>query len=145
MRADGKNLSLVFGSTEVACVSTSVTLEPEDMPADMVTFADVMTGNDKRWFFTVSGYPDYAAGSFWSALWDLTFDTAIPYLFKPYGNDVASTTEPHFSGVVTVDSKPPLGGAANRAWEFDVRLTCTGPPTRVTVPPAELDDEEAVA
>lgn len=130
MRADGRNLSLTFGAVEVACVSTSVNLDNEPAPDDLVTFADVIAGDDKRWFFTVAGYPDYAAGSFWSLLWDTAAFTPIAYVFKPYGNAAASTAQPHFTGSVTVDRKPPIGGDAGRSWTFETRLTCTATPTR---------------
>jgi hypothetical protein len=132
MRADGKNLSLTFDGVDVACVSTSIVLDNEDAPSELVTFADVIAGTDKRWFFTVTGYPDYAAGSWWTLLWDTPAYTPIPFLFKPYGNADPTLDAPHFEGSVTVDSKPPLGGDAGRTWTFDTRLTCVAPPTRLT-------------
>jgi hypothetical protein len=132
MRADGKNLQLSFGAVDVACVSSSIVLDSEDAPAELVTFADVIAGADRRWFFNVTGYPDYAAGSFWSLLWNTPAFTPIPYLFKPYGNTAPTTDQPHFAGQVTVDQRPGVGGDAGRAWTFDARLTCTATPTLVT-------------
>lgn len=131
MRADGRNLSLTFGSVQVACVSTSATLDNEDAAADVVTFADVINGTDKRWFIGISGYPDYAPGTFWSLLWDLPPWSPIPYLFKPYGNDVATDDQPHFAGQAVAERKPPLGGDAGRAWTWEMRLNCTAAPTRI--------------
>lgn len=111
-------------------MSTAVTLENETAPDALTTFADVVTGDDRRWFFTVAGYPDYAAGSFWSLLWDTPAFTPIAFIFKPYGNATPSAAQPHFTGQVIVDTKPPVGGPAGQAWTFDTRLTCTARPLR---------------
>jgi hypothetical protein len=132
VRADGKNLSLVFGTVEVNCVSTSIVLDNDKAEADRVTFADVIAGLDRQWFFTVNGYPDYSSGTFWSWLWEQPAFTPFPYVFKPYGNAAASAAQPHFTGSVTIDQKPPLGGDAGNAWTFGTRLTCTAQPVRVT-------------
>jgi hypothetical protein len=132
MRIDGRRLSLTFGSVEINCDSTSIVLDNEDADAELVTFGDVVAGNDKRWFFTVSGLPDYGAGSFWSLLWDTPAYVPIPYEFNPYGVDAPTTSTPVFTGEVTVDRKPPIGGEAGARWAFDARLTCTENPTRVT-------------
>lgn len=131
MRIDGRNLSLTFSGVEISCDSTSVVLDNEDNDADLVTFGDVVAGNDKRWFFTVSGLPDYGAGTFWSLLWDTPAFTPIPYVFNPYGAAPSAAT-PSFTGDVMVDRKPSVGGDAGVPWAFDARLTCTANPTRVT-------------
>lgn len=140
MRADGKNLSLKFGSVEVACVSSAVVLDSEDAPAELVTFADVLAGADRRWFFTVAGYPDYAPGTFWTLLWETPAYTPISYVFKPYGNASPSPTQPHFAGQVTVDHPPPLGGDAKTAWTFEARLTCVQAPVRTTAVAVVADE-----
>lgn len=132
MRYDGRRLSLTFGTVEIACDSTTVMLDNEAADADLVTFGDVVAGNDKRWFFTVTGLPDYGAGTFWSLLWDTPAYTPIAYVFNPYGVAPSPAT-PSFTGDVTVDAKPPIGGDAGARWTFDARLTCTANPARVTV------------
>lgn len=132
MRADGKSLSLTFSTVEVNCVSTSIVLDNEDADAELVTFGDVVAGNDKRWYFVVTGLPDYSPGTWWTLCWETPQYTPLPYLFKPYGNAVASPSQPHFTGSVMVDRKPPVGGDAGSVWSFDTRLSCTANPTRVT-------------
>lgn len=134
MRADGKNLRFTFGTVDVACVSSSAVLDNEQADSDLVTFSDVINGFDRTWFFQITAYPDYAPASWWSLLWTTPAFTPIPYLFRPYGNDVPSSTEPHFVGAVTIDAKPPIGGAAQSVWSFDARLTCTTWPTMRTTP-----------
>jgi hypothetical protein len=131
-RTDGRNLVLYFGAVSVACDSTSVMLDNDDGDADLVTFADVLAGNDKRWFFVVSGYPDYGPGTFWSLLWDTPPFTPIGYSFSPYGGELHTPETPFFDGQCVVDRKPPIGGNAGSTWTFDARLTCTATPTRQT-------------
>lgn len=130
-RVNGKNLSLTFGSLDVKCEATSIVLDNEPADADLVTFADVIAGTDVRWFFAIAAYTDLGAGSWWELLWSTPAFTELPYLFKPYGNATATTAQPHFSGVVTVDRKPPVGDDAAKTWAFDARLTCTAAPVRV--------------
>lgn len=143
MRADGKNLRFTFGTVEAACVSSTAVLDNEDADSDLVTFADVINGLDKTWFFLITALPDYAPGSWWSLLWTTPAFTPIPYVFRPYGNDVATQDEPHFTGSVTVDRKPPVGGDAQAVWAFEARLTCTGAPVRVTTAVAADDEGDA--
>lgn len=132
MRTDGRNLSLLFDTVEVRCVSTSVLLDNEPGDPDLTTFAEVIAGEDQRWFFTVTALADYADGTLWDLLWETPAYTPIPYTFVPYGNtELASPTEPHFWGDVTVDRKPPVGGDAGGLWRFDARLTCTAVPGRL--------------
>lgn len=133
MRADGRHLTLAFDDLEVNCVSTQVTLDSEDADRELVTFADVVSGNDKRWSFTITAVADYAAGSFWDMLWVTPAYQPIDYEFAPYGNTTPNVDQPHFTGQVTVDRRPPIGGDAGAPWwTFDARLVCTANPTRVT-------------
>lgn len=155
MRVDGRNLRLtVGGATDLQCDSTSVLLDNEPADADLVTFADVIAGNDRRWFLTITALPDfsgrpppppgdtgppgldpvpaYGAGTFWELLWSTPAYTPIAYILNPHGVDVPTNDQPWFVGEATVDQKPPIGGAAASPWTFDARLTCTAPPTRQT-------------
>lgn len=139
MRIDGRFLQLSFGPVDVECDSTSVVLDNEDADADLVTFGDVLAGNNRRWFFTVTafpgaavGLPGYGIGTFWELLWSTPAYTAIPYVLNPHGVSTPTTQKPWFVGDVVVDQKPPVGGDAFTAWTFTTRLTCTANPTRRT-------------
>ena len=49
--------------------------------------------------------------------------TPIAYVFKPYGNAAAaSAAQPWFTGSVTLDQPPPIGGDAQVTWAFSTRL-----------------------
>lgn len=127
----GKDLSLMFGSTEVNVEATAVVLQNEEADGEAVTFAEVSAGAAVQWFFEITATSDYGATSFWTYLWDNSGDD-VAFTFKPYGNATATTTQPHFTGSATIVSKPPIGGTANEVFTFETRLDVVGEPTRVT-------------
>ena len=127
----GKDLSLTVDGVEFNLEGTTIVLENEEADTDAVTFAELASGTPLTWFFSVTAVADYGTGSVWSMLWDEA-GNEVPYVFKPYGNSTASTSQPHFTGNVTIDAKPPVGGTANEVFTFEARLTCTAEPTRVT-------------
>ena len=128
----GRGLYLTFSGVQVCASLTDALLGNEAADDDMVTFADVANGTDRVWAFSITGVADYAQGSLWSLLWDTGKYVPVPYVFKPYGNAAATAAQPHFTGDVLVDAKPPIGGSADAFWKFDARLVCTAPPLRVT-------------
>ncbi len=127
-RYDGKNLSLTIGGTEVKAESTQVTLEPQEATnTESQTFAEAATGGGQEWLLTITGNSDYAAGSFWSWLWENSGQEG-QYVLKPYGNETASAEQPHFTGTITVPKKPGVGGSAGQTWTYEAALECKGEP-----------------
>ncbi|MBT56593.1 MAG: hypothetical protein CMF72_24735 [Mameliella sp.] len=129
----GKNLSFTVDGEEFNADGTSVVLDSEDSADDATTFAELQDGDPQDWFFNLTAISDYASTSFWSVLWDNAGED-LAFIFKPYGNADASTSEPHFTGTVTVPKKPPVGGDAGTTWTYTMRLDCTDEPVRVTAP-----------
>lgn len=127
----GKGLSLLVDAVEVNMDVTSVVLTNEEADDDVVTFADLASGASVQWYFEGSAVADYAPGSLWSYLWDNTGEEGVAFVFKPYGNSVASASQPHFTGTLNVGNKPPVGGEAGSVFTFDFRLDVNGTPTRV--------------
>lgn len=128
----GKDLSLTFGAVEFKTEGTQVVLQNEESDTDAVTFAEVGSGSAVGWFFELAATSDYGVGSFWDMLWT-SAGQDMAYLFKPYGNAVASPSQPHFSGKCTTKAKPPVGGTAGEIFTFEARLDCTGEPVKVTI------------
>lgn len=126
-RIKGKSLSLKIGDTEYMADATDIVLENEEADGDVTTFADAAAGGSVQWFFTMTALQSTDPTSLWRFLWDSTGDE-VTYDFAPHGNAVASATQPHFKGSVTVGSKPSVGGTANETFTFEVRLDCTGEP-----------------
>lgn len=129
----GKDLSLTIDGEEVNLEATSVVLDAEDADTDSVTFAELADGTPLQWFFTINAISDYGTGSLWDKFWQKAGDS-VAYVFKPYGNAVPSTSQPHFEGNVTVTRKPPVGGTAGETFAFEQRLDCDETPTLVTAP-----------
>lgn len=127
----GKNLSLMIGTKEVNLDGTSVVLDNEEADTDAITFAELAAGTPLQWFFTLSAVADYATGTLWDYLWS-NAGSSVSFVFKPYGNAVASATQPHFTGTTTINSKPPIGGSANEVFTFEARLDVAGEPVKKT-------------
>lgn len=128
----GKGLSLTINSIEYNMDATSVVMDSEDADSDATTFADLSAGGAKQWFFTVNAVSDYGTGSLWSYVWDNSGDDDVAFLFKPYGNATASATQPHFTGTLTIPSKPSVGGDADKTFAFEARFDIDGEPQKVT-------------
>lgn len=128
----GKDLSLLFGTEEVNLEATAVLMDNEDADTDAITFAELADGDALQWFFAITAVSDYGADSFWSFCWDNAGEE-VTFVFKPYGNATATTTQPHFTGTATVNKKPPVGGEAGSVFTFETRFDIVGTPTRVTV------------
>lgn len=128
----GKDLSLTIDGVEVNLEATSVVLDNEEADTDAVTFAELASGTPLQWFISIEAVADYGTGSLWTTLWENS-GSDVAFVFKPYGNTVASATQPHFTGNATITAKPPVGGTANEVFTFEARLDVVGDPTRVTV------------
>lgn len=88
---------------------------------DRQTFSDFEGGKPTAFDFTA--VQDHSVDS----MWDLSVNqpgTTVPYVYKPYGNAVATADAPHFSGnmVTSGPSDTFAGGAAGdsqtEGWEF---------------------------
>lgn len=126
----GKSLSIMFDGAEYKLEVKSVTLQNEEADDDATTFGDLALGGSVQWFFEGEAVADYGSGSFWSFLWTSAGNDNVPFVFKPYGNETASATQPHFTGTFNVGSKPPVGGTANETFSFEFRLDVNGEPVK---------------
>lgn len=131
MRVDGKHLTLTVDGLDVQCIASTVLLDAEAMDDDLVTFTDKENGDDLTWFISITALPDLAPGTFWSLLWDTLPFTPLDFTLRPYGNGSPTADQPHLTGQVYVDRRPPVGGDAQVAWWFDCRLTCVERPAVV--------------
>lgn len=132
-RIKGKDLIFKIDAVDYKCDATSVMLEPEEPDSDGFTFCDAADGT-MQWFFTVSAVVSTETAAFWRYLWANTGETDVPYVYAPHGNAIASATQPHFTGTVTIPAKPAIGGEANATQTFEVRIDCNEEPTLVVAP-----------
>lgn len=114
----GKNLSFTIAATEYNMDITTVTFENEAADDDVQTFADLSAGGSVNWTCTVEGVSDYGSTSLWSYLWSNPGVEAA-FVFKPYGNATATTSQPHFAGTLIVRAKPSFGGTAGETFTYE--------------------------
>lgn len=122
----GKGLSLTINSVEYNLDASSVNLQSEDKE-DLV-YADMGANGGKQWFFNITAYFDAATGSLWRYVWENAGTEDVAFTFKPYGNATASASQPHWTGTLTVPSKPDISGSVNESHQFEVRFDIDGVP-----------------
>lgn len=105
--------------------------------SDFTTFADAAAGGARDYFLHIVAVQDPTTASFWNEIW-ANAGTTVDALVNPFGNAVASATEPHFEGEVTI--KEPdgvlLGGTADAStsarFTVDVLWPYEAKPTKDT-------------
>lgn len=127
---DGKGLSLTIDSVEYNIDASQIVLDTED--ADDLTFAELAAGG-KQWFFTITSViRSSMTDSLWGKAWDDHGVEDVAFLYKPFGNAVATAAQPHFSGTLTIPDPVGLGGESGSTWTYELRLDVDGVPTRLT-------------
>jgi hypothetical protein len=132
-----RKLTLTIDGDDVTPEVSSVTIASAESKSDFVSFADAATGGSRQYSLKVKMTQDAAAGSLWDQAWSHAGDD-IDVVVRPYGNAVASVSEPHFTGTVTVTEPDGdlLGGDADASTSarfiIEVEWVFIAKPTRVT-------------
>ncbi|OZE03054.1 hypothetical protein CH249_14655 [Rhodococcus sp. 05-2255-3B1] len=128
----GKDLSIEIDGTEYNTDLKAFRCEPDDgEDIAFKTFARMKEGDTKAWFIRGTGFQDFQTSSFWTYIW-LNAGQNVPFIARPYGNEVATADQPHFTGTCTIVSKAGFGGDADEEHEFEVEWPIDGVPLRVT-------------
>lgn len=105
--------------------------------SDFLTFADAAAGGSRQYNLEVNAAQDLVTGTLWRLIWDSP-GTEVDFVIAPYGNAVASPTQPHVAGTAVV-SEPDgdlVGGQADISTTARLAYTavwkCTAKPTLVT-------------
>jgi hypothetical protein len=125
----------VDGTERNAEVSVSK-LTSGEADSDFVTFADAAAGGSRQYNLVLTAVQDLAVDTLWDLVWTAS-GTEVPCILMPYGNAVASATQPHYSFTVVV--KEPdgdmLGGEANTSttakFTFEAEWPLLAKPTKV--------------
>lgn len=126
----------IDGNPVTAQVSKSVITSAES-DSDFVTFADAAAGGARQYTLEFTAVQDTTTDTIWDQIWSAA-GTTVTGTLMPYGNAVASPTEPHydFSAVITEPDGDFLGGEANSSttarFTFDGAWPLTAKPTKVT-------------
>lgn len=129
-RIKGTKLKLTLGTpgTDFWADLTSWKITNTDADSDVTTFEDAAAGGSKEFHLTGTAIQSTAAESFWRYVWANTGEE-VAFTIAPHGNLVASDSQPHVIGTVTIGAKPDLGGdAGNSAYTFEFDWIVTGTP-----------------
>jgi len=131
-RIVAENIKFLIADVEYACAATMVELTLGDAPGDVQTFCEQRVGGE--WALGLEGITSGDADSLYRVLW-ANFGSTATFVIAPNGNAVASTSEPHYSGVVKFNEIPPLSLNSNETSTFSVTL-------RVVTTPNDPDSSE---
>lgn len=132
-----RKLTLTIDGDEVSPQVSRAIVTAGDRDSDFLTFADARAGGARDYILALTMVQDAATGTLWDQVWSHAGDE-IDVVVRPYGNAIATATEPHFHGTVTV--KEPdgdlLGGEADASTTARMTIEVEWPflakPTRVT-------------
>lgn len=131
-----RKLTLSIDGDEVDPEVSSAVIAAAATSSDFVSFAMAAAGGGRDYSLKLTLVQDAAAGSLWDQIWSHSGED-VDVVVRPYGNEDASSDQPHFTGTVTI-SEPDgalLGGdadASNTArFTVDVEWAFTAKPTRV--------------
>ena len=131
-RIVAENIKFLIADVEYACAATMVELTLGDAPGDVQTFCEQRVGGE--WALALEGITSGDADSLYRVLWG-NFGTTATFVIAPNGNATASTSEPHYSGVVKFNEIPPLSLNSNETSTFSVTL-------RVVTTPNDADADQ---
>lgn len=92
---------------------------------------------EREYSLQITTPQDAAAGTLWGLAWTRSGETADFYL-APYGNEIATESQPHYAGTVIVDEPDGdfLGGSADpsrgRVMTVDMSWPTVGKPEQIT-------------
>jgi hypothetical protein len=132
-----RKLKLELPTGEVSDeISRAIVLSAES-DSDFVTFAEAAGGGARDYKLALTMAQDAATGSLWSQVWDNAGDD-VEVTMMPYGNEVATPAEPHFTMTATIVEPDGdlLGGEADKSttakFVTEVEWPLTSKPLRVT-------------
>lgn len=130
-------LTISIGSTDYTAQVSKAVIVSGEADSDFVTFADAASGGAREYRFEFTAVQDLTT----LTLWDKVFSaagTSVAILIKPYGNAVASATQPHFTANATITEPDGdfIGGEADSSTSARMLFECSwvlaDKPVRVT-------------
>lgn len=126
----------IDGENYTAEVSKAVITSGEG-DTDFVTFADAKAGGKREYRLELTIVQDAETGSLWDKIWSAA-GTTVPFSVNPYGNEVPSPAQPHFTGNATITEPDGdlIGGEADASTTarnvVEVSWVCDAKPTKKT-------------
>lgn len=132
-----KTMKLKVGTTEYTAQVSRCEVTSAAADSDFVSFADAAAGGAREYGLEFTAVQDMDVTSLWDYLWSKA-GTTVAVKVAPYGNATASTTQPWYTGNVTV-AEPDgtlIGGEANSSTTarntVEARWVWTAKPTKDT-------------
>lgn len=132
-------LELEIGGENVSAEVSKAVITSNEADSDFVTFADAKAGGKREYRLDITMVQDPETGSLWDKIWSAAGST-VPFSVNPFGNEVPSATQPHYTGNVTITEPDGdlLGGEADASttarFTVEVSWVCDAKPTKVTAP-----------
>ncbi|WBQ02943.1 hypothetical protein [Kribbella sp. CA-293567] len=129
-------LKLEVDSTERSAEVSNARITTGDADSDFLSFADAANGGARQYNLAFTAAQDLVADTLWDLIWTGA-GSEVSGTFIPYGNAVASATQPHyeFTAIVSEPDGDLLGGEANTSTTARMTIDCvwplTGKPTKV--------------
>lgn len=131
-----RKLTLSIDGDEVSPEVSAATISSAESDSDFVSFADAAAGGGRTYTLKLTFVQDAAAGSLWDQVWS-NAGNDVAVIVRPYGNDVPTADQPHFTGTVTITEPDGdlLGGEADASttarFTTEVEWVFTEKPARV--------------
>lgn len=129
-------LKITIAGTEYNAQVSKAVIVSGESDSDFVTFADAAAGGAREYRLEFTAVQDAVAGTLWDRVWTAA-GTTVACVLKPYGNAVASATEPHYSfnAVVSEPDGDFIGGEADVSvtarMTFEASWVLEAKPTKV--------------
>jgi hypothetical protein len=119
-RIKAQNIVFKIGAVDYSCDASRVELALSDAQGGAPrTFCQPEA--EQQWELTLEGMASGDAASLYQILFT-NYETDIAFIIAPQGNAVASATQPHYTGTVTINALPPLSLTAGETVTFTVTL-----------------------
>lgn len=132
-----RSLQISVAATDYTAQVFNVDISSEAADDSEVTYAEAAAGGGRVYTLNFTAYQDMTTGTLWDKVW-ASAGTSAAVIIKPYGNAAASTTQPHYTGNVTITEPDGvlIGGEANSSatarQKFEASWVFAAKPTKVT-------------
>lgn len=138
-RVTPRLITLDIDSTDVSNEVSKAVITSNPSDADFMSFEEARSGGSRDYALEMVIAQDHASGTLWDTIWTGA-GTLVTGTYAPYGNAVASASEPHydFEAKVAEPDGEFLGAEATDALTavatVEVSWALTAKPTKVTAP-----------
>ncbi len=129
-------IELTVDTTDRSGEVSKAVISSAESDSDFLSFQDARSGGGRDYKLEMTIAQDHATDTLWDLIWTGA-GTEVDGIYAPYGNAVASATEPHytFTAVVAEPDGTLMGAEANKSPSavatVDVAWKLTAKPTKL--------------